>query len=238
MASDNLSSNEQMVELITQQTIDFLATMKNDISQCKSLSEDDRKNCEAICQRASIEYNQLKMEFLRETLILIDKALNTSDEKDLGEIHLAWSLQLDYATHQCEHIAIPLIEVARILSKNDEQMEKKYWYCLGSSMVSLLLVGTAYGFFIAHYFPSSLVSLLGKGIFFMGAGTLAASGIAANYKKIPALKDDASTSELATKMKQSIATLNITEDMWHNSEILESIKEVAEARLRNFENST
>ncbi len=50
--------------------------------------------------------------------------------------------------------------------------------------------------------------------------------------------DDTSASELAMKMKQSITTLNITEDMWHNRENLKSIKEVAEAQLRNCENST
>jgi hypothetical protein len=127
-----------------------------------------------------------------------------------------------------------LIEVERILSKNDEQMGKKYWYCLGSAMVSCLLTGTAYGFFIAYYFPSSLMSLLGEGVFIMGAGAFTA----ANYKKIPTLNcnrctnesprfmapkstqnhsndqtDDTSASELAMKMKQSITTLNITEDM-------------------------
>ncbi len=41
--------------------------------------------------------------------------------------------------------------------------------------------------------------------------------------------DYTSASELDMKMNQSITSLHIKEDMWHNREILESIKEVAEA---------
>jgi hypothetical protein len=165
MVLDNQSANEQAVQLITQQTTDLLATIKNDISKAKSLTEEDRKNCETICQQANTEYNRLKIQFLQETLTLIDQALNTSDQQILGQIHRAWSLQLDRVTRQCERIAGPLIEVMQILSKSDEQIGKKYWCFFGGAMVSFLLIGTAFGFFIAYYYPDSLENLVGKGIF-------------------------------------------------------------------------
>jgi hypothetical protein len=263
MASSNGIANEQMVHLITQQTIDLLATMKTDISQAKSLTETDRKSCEAICQRAETEYNRLKMDFLQETLTLIDQALNTSDQQILQQIHCAWSLQLDHVTHQCERIACPLVEMLQMLSQSDEKIGKKYWFFLGGAVVSILLIGTAFGFFIACYYPLSLVQLVGKGIFVMGAGALATTAIAANCKTICMPQDDvctneatrlildkrfvnywnsetqdSSTSEWATRMKRTIVTLNITEDMWQNREVLESIKTFAEGQFKSLQNST
>jgi len=83
MASVYQSANEKMVQQITEQTIDLIASIKNNISQAISLTEDDRKNCEAICQQARTEFNRLNMQFLQETLILIDQALNTSDQQIL-----------------------------------------------------------------------------------------------------------------------------------------------------------
>jgi len=204
----------------------------------------------------------LKIQFLQETLTLIDQALNTSDQQILGQIHRAWSLQLDRVTRQCERIAGPLIEVMQILSKSDEQIGKEYWCFLGGAMVSFLLIETAFGFFIAYYYPYSLINLISKGIFLLGVGTLAATVVATNYKTICARESDAYTnkaprlvltkpfqnscndrtedstaSELITEMKRSIATLNITEDMWRNHETLKSIKKSIEAQFGNLQNS-
>jgi hypothetical protein len=128
-ANDQMTKNAniQMVNLITQQTIDLLAALKNDVSQAKAFSEEDRKNCVAICQRAEQDYNRVKKEFLEETLILIDQALETSDENVLQQVHRGWSLQLELVTRRCERIAAPIVEMLRTLSKNDSIIRKKYW---------------------------------------------------------------------------------------------------------------
>jgi hypothetical protein len=251
MASSNNVANEKIVQSITEQTIGLLSTIKTDISQAKALNEEDRKNCEEICQRAEVEYNRLKKEFLEETLILINRALNTSNKNNLG--------QLDHVTRQCGQIANPLIDIMLMLSRNDEQNEKKYWYFFGSAMISILLLGTAIGYFIAYYHPDSFGKMIGKGTLLLGAGALAVTAIVASCTNIcsqengicsnentqlvsarPLLNyfngrtQNSSTSELATRMEQSIATFNITQDIWQNREALESIKKSVEVQLKNL----
>ncbi len=95
------------------------------------------------------------------------------------------------------------------------------------------------------------MNVVGKGIFFVSVGALAAAAITANYKTICAQvshvctdertrsvlaepfpnyyndrTEDSSASKLGTRMKKSIASLNITEDMWQNRGAFESIKKI------------
>jgi hypothetical protein len=265
MASDNQSGNEQMVQLITQQTRDFLAAMKNDISQCKSLNEEDRKNCEAICQRASTDYNQLKMEFLRETLLLMDKALNTSDQRELREIHLAWSLQLDYVARQCENITFPLIQMLEILSRNDKSFKRKYWGYLGGTTMATLLTGTAVGVLIAHCHPGCVLQLAAEAVLFVSLGALAAIAIGigcltgvidmntvwqTNQRCSDSIRliinkkfgqfinssgEVPSESQLTAVLKENLNQLKIAEDIWDKPIVLESFRRSVETGLNKLQ---
>jgi hypothetical protein len=255
MASSNGIANEQMVHLITQQTIDLLATMKTDISQAKSLTETDRKSCEAICQRAETEYNRLKMDFLQETLTLIDQALNTSDQQILQQIHCAWSLQLDHVTHQCERIACPLVEMLRILVRNDKSIRKKYWVYIGGATMSTLLAGIAIGFLIAHCHPGCPLQLAAEAIVLVSLGALAAIALGigciigvidintiwtinqrcSDSVKLIINKNFGQLAELTLLIKDSIATLKITEDMWQKHVVLASIRRSVDTELKHLQ---
>ncbi|CAF1340660.1 unnamed protein product [Rotaria sordida] len=139
------AANEELVQLVTNQARDLLAQIRKDIDETSNLTEDDRKNCEAICQRVENEHARLKIEFLRESLNLIDQALQTSDEQQLKQIHQAWSWTLDNVTRQCENFAGPLVEVLRILSRNNPEMETKYATFITDSFALKLITGTYTG---------------------------------------------------------------------------------------------
>ena len=151
------ATNEELVQLVTNQARDLLTQIRKDVEETSNLTEDDRKNCEAICQRVETEHTRLKTEFLRESLKLIDQALQTSDKERLRQIHETWSWVLNNITHQCENLAGPLIEVLRVLSRNNPEMEIKYAAFMTGTVVSSVLAGVTIGIIIVHYRSSSLL---------------------------------------------------------------------------------
>ena len=54
------ATNEELVQLVTNQARDLLTQIRKDIEETSNLTEDDRKNCEAICQRVETEHTRLK----------------------------------------------------------------------------------------------------------------------------------------------------------------------------------
>ncbi|CAF0860339.1 unnamed protein product [Didymodactylos carnosus] len=248
------TANEELVELVTKQAMDLLAEIRKDVEETKALTEEDRKNCMAICHRVETEHTRLKIEFLNESLILIDQALETSDQQKLIQIHEAWSLVLKNVTHQCKTLVGPLMEVLRVLSRQDKNLGRKYAGLLAGAVVSSILCGAAVVVLIAHAHPGCCLQLATEAVLAVSVGALIAIAIALGciagcisiarlrivYRKcsdsvrlilvkwFPHCFDgsskDPSDSELANVIEQSINTLNIKQDIWRNRTALEMLK--------------
>jgi hypothetical protein len=229
------------------------------------LTEQDRQNCETICKRVEVEHTRLKIEFLRTPLWLIDQALGTSDPERLRQIHQAWSLALENVTQQCEKLAGPLIEVLQVLSRNNPQMEIKYSGVMTGAIVSSILVGVIVGVIIVRCHPSCLLQLGGKNTLVVAIapllgivcattcviGTLMSTNLRTVYRKwldsVPAILakffpnyidsgiNGTSESDVAMVIKNSIDKLNIDEDIWHNPEALEMIKQSIQNQLAHLQ---
>jgi F0F1-type ATP synthase assembly protein I len=256
------AANEELVKLVTNQARDLLAQIRKDIEESSTLTDDDRKNCEAICQRVETEHKRLKSEFLRESLNLIDQALATSDEQRLKQIHQTWSWALDNVTHQCENLAGPLIEVLQVLTRNNPEMETKYAAFVTGTVVSSVLTGVVIGIIIAHYRSSSPLqseyeNIPGVTIGLLLAiacatgciiGKITSTNIRSVYQKwldsvryllvkcFPSYAknpiDISSEPEIAKVIKNSMDTLNINEELWRNHEALEIIKQSVQSQLQ------
>jgi hypothetical protein len=259
------AANEELGQLVTNQARDLLAQIRKDIEGSSTLTDDDRKNCEAICQRVETEHKRLKSEFLRESLNLIDQALATSDQQRLKQIHQTWSWALDNVTRQCKSLAGPLIELLEVLSRRDANLKKKYAAFLTGAVVSSILAGAAVVVLAFHSHPGCAFQLAAEAVALVAGGSLIAIAIAFGFitgcistarlrsvyqkcsdsvrlilvKFFPDCfnnsSKDPSNSDLATVIKDGIDTLNIKEDMWQNSIALASIKRAAENQLRNLQ---
>jgi hypothetical protein len=258
------TSNEELVALVITETKHLLAGIRKDIEETKVLTEEDRKNCAAICQRVETEHTRLKIEFLNESLILINQALETLDQQKLMQIHRAWSLALQNVTRQCETFAGPLMKVLEILSQNDQEMKTKYAGVLTGTVASSVLVGIAVGLIIIHCHPGGFLQLGFENILANAIAPLLAIVLATGCvigkitsidlrtahrkgldfarsilaKHFPNYIDspinDSSQLEVAMVIKKSIDTLHINEAIWQNREALEMIKNSIQNQLKDL----
>jgi hypothetical protein len=254
------TSNEELVALVTNQAKDLLAGIRKDIEETKALTEEDRKNCAAICQRVETEYTRLKIEFLNESLILIDQGLENSDQQKLMQIHRAWSLALKNVTQQCKNLVGPLMEVLRVLSRKDKNLKRKYARLLGGAVLCSILSGAAIVVLVAHFHPGCPFQLAVEAVIIVAGGALLAIAIAVGcitgcmslarlrvvYRTcsdsvrlilnrcFPDCFDgsskDPSDSDLANVIQKAVDTLNITEDIWQNRPALEMLKRSAQSQ--------
>jgi hypothetical protein len=257
------AANAELVELVTNQAKDLLAQIEKDIKETSKLTEKDRENCMAICQRVEIEHTRLKIEFLRTSLRLIDQALATSDPEKLRQIHQAWSLALENVMRQCENLAGPLIEVLQILSRNNPEIETKYSGILVGTVLPSVLAGLAIGATIAYRHPdyflrmgSQNISALARLLAIVGGTTYVIGKITStnlrnvyqNWREfvrsflgkylpnyIDSVTTGASEPDVVMVIKSSIDKLNIDENVWHNHEALEMIKESIQSQLDHLE---
>ncbi|CAF1566131.1 unnamed protein product, partial [Didymodactylos carnosus] len=212
--------------------------------------------------RVETEHTRLKIEFLNESLILIDQALETSDQQKLIQIHEAWSLALENVTRQCENLAGPLTEVFQVLSRNDQEMETKYTGVITGTVASSILVGIAVGLIITHCHPGSflqygcekilpiaplLAIVLATGC---AIGKITSTDVRTVQRKLDSARsilakhfsnyidsptNGSSKSEVAIFIRKSIDMLNINEDIWQSREALEMMKDSIRSELKHLQ---
>jgi hypothetical protein len=259
------AANAELVQLVTNQAKDLLAQIEKDIVETSKLTEDDRKNCMEICQRVETEYTRMKIEFLRTSLRLIDQALGTSDGEKLRQIHQAWSLALENVTRLCKTLVGPLMEVLRVLSRQDGNLRLKYASLMTGTIVSSALAGAAIGVLAFHAHPGCGFQLAAEVAIAVAGGALLAIAIALGclsgcitiarlrtvYQRCSdsvrlmlakcfpdcfnGSAKDPSDSDLAMVIKNAIDTLNIKDDIWKNPVALEVIKDSAQNQLKHLQ---
>jgi hypothetical protein len=136
---------------------------------------------------------------------------------------------------------------------------------LGGTTVSALLAGTAIGFLIAHCHPGCVLELAAEAVFLVSFGALAAIAIGigcltgvismSTVRKINEKSSDSirliinkifghlsngsdripTSSELALMIENNICMLKITEDIWQNRVVLESIRRSVDTELKRLQ---
>jgi len=132
--------DEEAKNLLIEQTKILIQQIQEDIRNDQKLSDDTKKNCEAILNRAQRDYNTYLITFLEETKILI----NNARRKPISERHpiqQAWNHAFNIHREQCKNIIGPILHVLNVLIADNKALQQKYRLYLAGGVLGTVIVG-------------------------------------------------------------------------------------------------
>jgi len=145
MANSKLNATQllpdaDIEDLLIQQTKHLIQQIQEDIRNDQKLSEDAKKNCQSILDRAQRDYNASLIIFLEETKILVNDARQRSIP-ERNPIQQAWKHAFDIHIEQCKKIIGPILHVLNVLIADNKALQQKYRLYLAGGVLGTVIVG-------------------------------------------------------------------------------------------------
>jgi len=141
--------------LLIEQTKNLIQHIQEDIRNDKKLSDDTKKQCESILNRAEREYNAYLITFLEETKILINNA-RPRPKLERGPIQQAWKHAFNIHIEQCKKIIGPISHVLNVLIADNIALQQKYRLYLVGGVLSTVIVGGSVIALVVHLYRSAV----------------------------------------------------------------------------------
>ena len=160
MEAPNVEVDPLVQSFIVNGTKNLIVQIQNDIDQETDLSDRTYKTCSSILEKASKEYDRIRVAFVEDTKILLEKGRQQPVPQQRKNFHKPWMHALKIHTAACEQLIGPITQVLDSVSIESVRLRRKYRLLIfGASGCSLIVVGLVAVLFI-DFCPAIPVSLL------------------------------------------------------------------------------
>jgi hypothetical protein len=153
MAETVITIDPLIQKFIVDGTSNLISKIQADLKDEEQLSERTYQTCNSILNEATKEYNRIRVAFVDETRILIEKALRQPQPQPTPRYHKTWLHILEIFTAACEKLTGPILQVLNSVSIESERLKHKYRLFvsggIGSGLIAVVLVSALF----VHFCP-------------------------------------------------------------------------------------